>query len=190
MAPDNRVSISHLSDDDLLQMFQQDHQQQVLAELYLRYADLLYGTCIKYLKDQELAKDAVMNIYHELLEKLKKHQVENFKGWLYVFTKNHCLMYLRKHSKVNMVGLPPEFMQFEENLHLDGVMNREQELNRLENCMEQLQEEQRKSVQLFYFENKCYNEIAALTGYEWNRVRSLIQNGKRNLKICMEKNDE
>ena len=182
------ISQTSLSDDELVQLYQQYHQQDVLAKLYLRYSDLLYGTCVKYLKDQELAKDAVMNIYQEVLLKLKTHQVENFKSWLYVFAKNHCLMQLRKDKKMTTVEFQPELMQSEENLHLDGVMEREQEFDRLGNCMKQLQEEQRISVQLFYLESKCYNEISEITGYEWNKVRSLIQNGKRNLKICMEKN--
>ena len=108
-------SISHInySDEDLVERYQQDHQQDVLAQLYLRYSDLVYGTCVKYLKDRELAKDAVMNIYQEVLVKLKTHKVENFKSWLYVFAKNHCLMQLRKDKKMTVVEFEPEFMQSE-----------------------------------------------------------------------------
>ena len=84
----------------MLVEFKKDHDQQLLAQLYLRYTDLVYGVCIKYLKDAEAAKDAVMNIYQELLQKLPHHEVENFKGWLYVFTKNHCLMQLRREKKM------------------------------------------------------------------------------------------
>jgi RNA polymerase sigma factor (sigma-70 family) len=178
------------TDIELVQLYQLTGHQQVLADLYLRYTDLVYGTCIKYLKDQELAKDAVMNIYEELCVKLKTHQVENIKSWLYVVTKNHCLMQLRKDKKFVTTEFQPEFMQSTEVLHLDGVMQKEQQFNRLENCIEKLQDEQQLSVRLFYLENRCYNEITEITGFEWNKVRSLIQNGKRNLKICMEKNDE
>ena len=182
------ISNSTQSDQELVHLYQQDHQQEVLAQLYLRYSDLIYGTCVKYLKDQELAKDAVIDIYQEVMVKLKVHTVENFKSWLYVFAKNHCLMRLRKDKKMPTVEFDPGFMQSQEFTHLDVVLEKEQQLNSLENCMEQLAEEQRNSVRLFYLENKCYNEIAEITGYEWNKVRSLIQNGKRNLKICMEKN--
>ena len=47
-----------------------------------------------------------------------------------------------------------------------------------------------KTIRLFYLENKCHNEITEMTGMDWNRVRSLIQNGRRNLKNCMEKMPE
>lgn len=160
----------------------------MLAQLYLRYSDLVYGTCMKYLKDAEAAKDAVMNIYQELLVKLQTHEVDNFKGWLYVVAKNHCLMQLRKEKKMVTVEFTPTVMQSENYEHLDSVLEKENELKKLEYCIEHLPQEQKQSIQLFYLENKCYNEIAEQTGYEWNKVRSLIQNGRRNLKICMEKN--
>ena len=172
----------------MLVEFKQTGSQDVLAKLYLRYADLVYGVCLKYLKDGEAAKDAVMNIYQELLQKLPQHEVENFKSWLYVVAKNHCLMQLRKEKKMITVEFQPAVMQSEDFSHLDSVLSREQDFKKLEQCLERLPDEQKKSIQLFYFENKCYNEIVEQTGLDWNKVRSLIQNGRRNLKICMEKN--
>ena len=97
-------------------------------------------------------------------------------------------MQLRKNKKTTTVEFDGQFMQSEDFSHLDNVLEKEQKLNSLEGCIETLNEEQKKSIQLFYLENKCYNEIADITGIEWNKVRSLIQNGRRNLKICMDKN--
>jgi len=181
-------SIEGLSDEALLNAFKESADQQMLAQLYLRYTDLVYGVCLKYLKDGEAAKDAVMNIYHELLIKLQSHEVENFKGWLYVVAKNHCLTQLRKEKKMVTVEFTPAVMQSEDFTHLDNVLEKENELRKLEFCIENLPDEQKQSIRLFYLENKCYNEIVDTTGFEWNKVRSLIQNGRRNLKICIEKN--
>jgi len=172
----------------LLLDFKQSGSQDVLAKLYLRYTDLVYGTCLKYLKDAEEAKDAVMDIYEELHQKLLQHEVENFKSWLYVVTKNHCLMQLRKDKKMITVEFQAAVMQSEDFSHLDSVFSREQEFKKLEQCLERLAAEQKQAIQLFYLENKCYNEIAEQTGMDWKKVRSVIQNGRRNLKICMEKN--
>jgi RNA polymerase sigma factor (sigma-70 family) len=80
-------------------------------------------------------------------------------------------------------------MQFEEEVHLNGIFSREEDLQKLEHCLQTLSEEQKVTVELFYLQNKCYKEIAESTGIEWNKVRSYIQNGRRNLKICMEKNE-
>lgn len=175
------------TDEELLLAFKETGEQQTLATLYLRYTDLVYGTCLKYLKDAEAAKDAVMNIYQELLSKLQNHEVEQFRGWLYVVAKNHCLMQLRKGKQMRVVEFQPEVMQSEDFAHLDNVLEKEQDFKRLESCMEGLPEQQRSAVDLFYLQNKCYNEITEITGMEWNKVRSLIQNGRRNLKICMER---
>lgn len=188
------VTVRHMgtaslrSDEELLAAYRSTAEQQLLATLYLRYTDLVYGTCLKYLKNAESAKDAVMNIYHELLSKLQKHEVDNFKSWLYVVTKNHCLMQLRKDKQTITVSLEPGLMQSEDFSHLDTVLEREQDFKRLELCLERLPAAQKQAVQLFYLQNKCYNEITAATGSDWNKVRSLIQNGRRNLKICMETN--
>lgn len=176
------------TDGELLQHFKTTGNQDMLARLYLRYTDLVYGTCFKYLKDAEAAKDAVMNVYQELVRKVPLHEIDNFKSWLYVLTKNHCLMQLRSAKKLFTVELQGEVMQSEDFSHLDNVLQKEQDFKKLENCLEHLQLDQKQVIELFYLQNKCYNEIVEQTGLDWNRVRSMIQNGRRNLKICMEKN--
>jgi RNA polymerase sigma factor (sigma-70 family) len=147
--------------------------------------DLVYGVCLKYIKDPEDAKDCVLNIFEELVTKLQRHEVENFKGWLYQLTKNHCLMKLRKQKAVT-VNIDMSFMQSEENVHLDGELEKEENFKQMQYCLGQLNNEQRRVIELFYLNNKCYKEIAEITGIEINKVRSFIQNGRRNLKICME----
>lgn len=179
-----------LSDEDLLKSYQLQQEQQVLANLFLRYSSLAYGVCIKYLKDQEAARDAVMNIYEELVEKLKHHKIESFKNWLYVYCRNHCLMQLRKQKKMPIADLSNDVMQFNDFDHLDEILGKEKKLTSMENCIEQLIQNQKTMIQLFYLENKSYKEISQDKGLEWNTVRSLIQNGRRNLKICMEKHEE
>jgi len=175
------------SDEDYIAAYQQNGDLQTLSLLYQKYMDLVYGVCMKYLNNSEDAKDAVINIFEELIIKLKKHQVVYFKSWLYQLAKNHCLMILRK-KKNNFISFDGSTMQFEAEWHLDEVMKKENALNQLHSCLDQLVVEQKNTIQLFYLENKCYKEIATLTHLEINKVKSYIQNGRRNLKICMDKN--
>lgn len=189
MVPAGHIEkITPATDEQLLLAYQQTSNQEHLAVLFLRYTDLVYGTALKYVKDVDQAKDAVMNIYQELVQKLQNHEVDHFKSWLYVVTKNHCLMWLRKHKKGITVEFQPAFMQSSEDGHLDDLLAKEQQFKKLDNCVKSLQDEQQHTIRLFYLEGKCYKEITALTGFEWDKVRSLIQNGRRNLKKCMEKN--
>ena len=157
-----------------------------LGELYNRYMELVYGVCLKYMREPEDAKDCVINIFEELVLKVKKYEVENFKGWLYQLTKNHCLMKIRSDKK-NPVHVDANVVYLSENNHLENVMEKEQHLNAMEFCIEQLPEEQKKSIQLFYLEGKCYKDISEVINIDINKVRSFIQNGRRNLKLCMEK---
>lgn len=176
-----------MTDNELLATYKQNGDLAVLGDLYQRYMDLVYGVCLKYYKEPETAKDAVMQIFEELVDKLKKHEVENFRGWLHQVAKNHCLMQLRKTQKVKTVEFNTELMQSGENMHLDGILEKEENFKKLAGCMESLTGDQEMAIRLFYLDGKSYNEIVTISGIEWNAVRSLIQNGRRNLKLCMEK---
>ncbi|HUS02484.1 MAG TPA: sigma-70 family RNA polymerase sigma factor [Chitinophagaceae bacterium] len=173
------------TDKSLIEQYKASGNLNDLGELYQRYVDLVYGVCLKYLKEPEDAKDCVLNIFEELVTKLMKHEVENFKAWLYQVTRNHCLMKLRKQKTVP-VNIDLTFVQSEENLHLDGELEKEENFKQLQYCLEQLNDQQRQVIELFYLNNKCYQEIVDITAIEINKVRSYIQNGRRNLKICME----
>lgn len=178
------------SDQDLIALYKRSKDLSVLSELYQRYMELVYGVCLKYFKEPERSKDAVMNIFEELVQKLQVHEVSNFKSWLHTLTRNHCLMQLRTPKNLKTTSFSPDYMQSEEIVHLNGIFEKEEQFARLEKCMDRLPEQQKRSVALFYIEQKCYEEIVEITGYEWNKVRSYIQNARRNLKICMEKESQ
>ena len=175
------------TDRELVIQYKQEGDVRVLGELYQRYMDLIYAVCLKYLKEPAEAQDAVMSIFEELVNKLRKHEVSNFKGWLYTVAKNYCLMALRSKKQIPLTQMP-EFMQLAENPHLENAVEKELNLNLLSKCIEGLSPDQKYTVQLFYLEKKSYKEIAGITQTEWNKVRSLVQNARRNLKICMDKN--
>jgi RNA polymerase sigma-70 factor (ECF subfamily) len=183
------ISNTSLTDKELVAQYKVSGDMTVLGELYQRYMELVYGVCLKYFKEPETSKDSVMQIFEELVSKLKKHEVDNFKGWLHQVAKNHCLMQLRTPRNMKTVEFKTEFVQSEENVHLNGVLEKEENFKKLEYCLGTLTEEQRIAIKLFYLDGKCYNEIAEQTGHDWNQVRSLIQNGRRNLKNCMDKSE-
>jgi len=181
------IKYPEATDLELIQLYKQEGNIRVVAELYQRYMDLIYAVCLKYLKEPESAKDAVMEIFEELVTKLLKHDVSYFKGWIYMVARNFCLMQLRSQKQMPLVQMP-EFMQTSENLHLNEVFEKEEHLSQLVKCMDTLSPDQKHTVQLFYIQEKSYKEIAGMTNTEWGKVRSLIQNARRNLKNCMEKN--
>jgi RNA polymerase sigma-70 factor (ECF subfamily) len=184
------ISDNDDSDDWLVKAYRDGGDMQVLARLYQRYMDLVYGVCLKYLKDPEASKDAVMQVFEILVVKLRSHSVDNFRGWLHVLARNHCLMQLRSAKNMKTTDIDPALMQSDENLHQNGVMEKEEHLEQLEDCLETLPAGQQQAIRLFYLEQKCYQEIADQTAQPWNAVRSLIQNGRRNLKNCMERKQQ
>lgn len=176
-------------DQELIAAYRQSSDLAIVAQLFDRYLQLLYGVCLKYLSEPETAKDAVMDIFEELARQLLRHEVGNFRGWLYTLAKNHCLMKLRSAGRTRVQPYDPEHMQTAEELHLKDKIEQEEQFEQLSKCIEALVADQRTVIQLFYLQNKCYKEIETLTGMEWNKVRSHIQNGRRNLKICMQRQE-
>ena len=186
MAFIKNILTSTRPDGELIDAYKQSGDLKILAALYEPYLDLVYAVCLKYLNEPESAKDAVMAIFEELILKLKKHEVHQFKNWLHTLAKNYCLMQLRSARHMKTSKIDPERMQLSEEMHLEGIPEKEENLTQLGKCMENLPADQKLTVELFYLQGKCYKEITQLTGLDWNQVRSHIQNGRRNLKICLE----
>jgi RNA polymerase sigma-70 factor (ECF subfamily) len=178
------------TDEELISLYKKAGDLEIVGILYDRYTALTFGVCLKYLKDREESRDAVMQIFEKLIVSLKTHEVNVFKAWLYVTARNHCLMHLRGRKGKNFEELSPFLMESGSNGHQEHGADIESNLNRLEKCMESLATEQKQCVRLFYLQQKCYKEITEVTGYDLNKVKSYIQNGKRNLKICMERNEK
>lgn len=177
-----------MTERELLQQYRASGELDVLGKLYAPYMSLLYGVCFKYLNDADRSQDAVMQIFEELIDKLRIHQVDNFKSWLYTFSRNYCLMQLRKDKRVQQVDIEDHLAESEHLLdNSSDQLWDEAHFEKLETCMLSLNPEQERCVRLFYLEQKCYKDIVEETGYDMNKVKSYIQNGKRNLKICMEK---
>ena len=177
------------SDEELLLQFQKSGNLDVLGELYARYMHLVYGVSLKYFRDRDDAQDAVMHIFEKLISDLPRHVVENFKSWLYVLTKNHCLMEIRSRKSADrrLEGLKTEqeFMESGEDLHpLDREDNSLEDA--LKDCIDKLKSEQKQCIELFYYQKLCYQEIADKLSMDEKKVKSFLQNGKRNLKICLE----
>lgn len=163
----------------------------MLGELYSRYMHLVYGVCLKYLKDRDESMDAVMQIFEKLAAEVPHHTIENFRSWLHVVTKNYCLMYLRsKKTREEKIREWKEnygvvFMENEQEMHPIDKEDPETDAA-LEDCINKLVEEQRACILQFYFEKKCYREIAKNMGLDLKSVKSYLQNGRRNLKICID----
>lgn len=177
-----------MEDKELLAYYRRTGDLDALGKLYAPYMSLLYGVCFKYLQEAEQSQDAVMNIFDELVEKLKVHQVDNFKSWLYVYARNYCLMQLRKSKGVKLVDIEDHLLESEQKMgSQDDSKWVEADYQKLSSCIAALNQEQEVCIRLFYLEQKCYKDVASLTGYEPSKVKSYIQNGRRNLKVCMEK---
>jgi RNA polymerase sigma-70 factor (ECF subfamily) len=176
---------SHINDETLLQKFYTDGNSEWIGILLERYTLLLLGTCMKYLRNQEAAKDAVQQIFLKIISELPKYKVQYFKSWIYMIARNYCLMQLR--DKKNIYYLEENTPLADVEINTAELIEKEELLLCIEKSLDHLNEEQKKCITLFYLEKKSYRTIANITGYSILQVKSHIQNGKRNLKLLVEK---
>ncbi len=180
---------SHISDDELLQRFLKNKENEWLGILLQRYTFLLLGVCMKYLKNEEEARDTVQQIFLKVLQDVQKYKIENFKPWLYMVARNACLTILRDKKKLyyeeisdknnfyNDFTIDHEFINAQNDIPMEF----------LEEALKELNTEQKQCITLFYLQKNSYQEISDISGYSLLQVKSFIQNGKRNLKISIEK---
>jgi RNA polymerase sigma factor (sigma-70 family) len=179
---------SHITDQELLEKFHADHDNEWLGILLQRYTLLLLGVCMKYLKNEEEAKDSVQQIFLKVIQELHKYKVEYFKSWLYMVAKNHCLMKLRdRQGKISTELTERLTATPDEETDRNALLQNDHTLNLMEEALKELNPEQKQCVTLFYLEKKSYQEITEATGFSMLQVKSYIQNGKRNLKILIER---
>lgn len=179
------------TDTELLNMYRTRGDRKALGDLLQRYTLLLLGVCLKYLKDEEEAKDAVQQVFSKVIGEVDKYEITHFKSWLYTITRNHCFMQLRHKIR------PVEEDVLERNGHwlqqetYETILQHQQEkdtlLTMIEEALQLLQPNQRECISLFYLEKKSYRQISDRTGFTEQQVKSYIQNGKRNMRLMIEK---
>lgn len=177
----------HITDQELLKKFHGDHNNEWLGILLQRYTLLLLGVCMKYLKNEEEAKDCVQQIFLKVIQELHKYKVEYFKSWLYMVAKNHCLMKLRYKQGKIPAEIETQAIQAPEETNVKELEQTDYVLDLMEDSLQELNKEQQQCVTLFYLQKKSYQQISESTGFTMMQVKSYIQNGKRNLKILIEK---
>jgi RNA polymerase sigma factor (sigma-70 family) len=182
-----KETLAHIEDKELLDKFYSDGNNRWLGILLQRYTMLLLGVCMKYLKDEEEAKDAVQQIFLKAITELPKYKVDYFKSWLYMIAKNLCLMKIReRHGRIPM-ELTDALGTGIEAADRSELLEKDKTLLSIEEGLLELNEEQKRCVILFYLQKKSYQEITDITGFNLSQVKSYIQNGKRNLKLIVEK---
>lgn len=183
---------TNIADSKLISLYKKTEDKEIIGELYKRYTQFVFLVSMKYLKNEDESNDSVMQIFEKLFSDLIQHNVSNFKSWLFMVTRNHCLMKLRKNQKTlkNQQELKKDSEDFMENDMNSHLSYEEEDINKIktvQDALNQLKTEQKECVSLFYLEGKSYSEIEDITDYSLKNIKSYIQNGKRNLKNILQK---
>jgi len=184
------------SDQELMERYRKSGDQKWLGILLERYSGPAYGVCLKYLKNRDDSQDALLNVFEKILKEFSQHTIDNFPAWLHTVVKNHCLMRLRATKNIQFFSIDQQnssaqVMEIQQQVHLDEKDDEaftEIQLQALEKALDLLNEEQALCLKLFYLQEMSYKQIQAHTQMDYNQVKTHIQNGKRKLKIILEKN--
>lgn len=186
MLLNRRSYVRKLSDEDIVSLYKEKQWTNCIDELYQRYSHMVFGVCLKYVKQIENAEDLTLSLFASLTDKLLHHQVQHFKSWLYVSARNSSLMFLRA-NKINLELKVDDLLYDDSDQQLDEKLEKDELIESLVMVFEELKQEQRICIQLFYLQKKSYEEVAKITNYSMKEVKSHLQNGRRNLKLLLKK---
>ena len=189
MLLNRRSYLRKLSDEEIISLYKEKQWTGCIDELYQRYSHMVFGVCMKYVKQIENAEDLTLSLFTSLTEKLMKHQVQHFKSWLYVSARNSSLMFLRA-NKMSQELKDDDILYDDGDQRLDEKLEQDELLERLTMVFDELKQEQRICIDLFYLQKKSYEEVSQITQYSMKEVKSHLQNGRRNLKLLLEKRKE
>jgi len=182
--------LNELPDEELISLYKAGDDMKIIEIIFDRYTHIVFGICMKYFKDTDIAKDAVMSIFEKLIQDFKTQEIKTFKWWLNTVVRNYCLMEIRKNKnfvKANDIfpgKFHSEVMESGEDMHLLSFENSDP-VDVLLEAVKSLNEHQKICIEMFYLDEKSYVDISLATGYSLKNVKSYIQNGKRNLKIYL-----
>lgn len=182
----NRKKEIEYTDEELIEQYRLTGDSEHFGNLYNRYIPLIYGLCLKYLQNEDKSQDAVMEIFENLLPKICGYEIKLFRTWIYSVAKNHCFHVLKENKREMLVDLDSNLMESDNVLTLFGDEIDEEREGALNYCLAKLSEPQRLTVSKFFYEDMSYADIVEVTGYDLKSVKSYLQNGKRNLKNCIE----
>ena len=173
-----------LSDEELVELYKQQLDQEFLSTVFTRHISTLFGICMKYLKNEADAKDMVQQLYEQVCKYLPNSTIKKFDAWLYTVAKNACINFLDKRKDC---FIDIESVTEIEDENRGDFLEAERTYDKVNFCIEKLIGGQKTVIELFYFKKYCYREIAEKLAIDWGSVRAMIQNARRNLKICMQK---
>ncbi len=183
------LTTSQLTDSELIRLYVSKGENKWIEVLFNRHIRFVMAVCMKYLQDEELAKDTAMQVFEKAIEDLPRFEIQNFKSWIYKVSRNACMMHFRTDKSTITFSLDHKntasaLMEKEAVLHPDEEkgINGELKLQQLEEAMKQLDQAQKTCIEMFYLNGKSYKEVEDATGFTNRQVKSYIQNGKRNLK--------
>lgn len=183
-------NLNNHTDSELLELYKKTSDSKYLGILLNRYSLLVFGVCMKYLKDAQNAEDATQQVFEKAISEVKKYEIPYFKSWLYSVAKNQCLMQLRKSpNKPTFTDKEIEDIDIGIDEDQDLLVKEylyEDTISLLKEALHKLNKEQELCIRLFYLEKLSYREIENKTGLSFQQIKSHIQNGKRNLRILLE----
>jgi len=171
------------SDEALLRAYQEKGDTRCFTELFHRYAHLVLGTCCYFTKDLEESKDLAMQVFEKCLQQSSEKRIRSVLPWLFRITRNECMELLRRRKKQEAAYLNIRHGGTKLESEIDPPHEaREVQRKKLLEALTKLKTEQRRCIELFFFEQKTYREIARETSYSVGAVKSHLQNGKRRLR--------
>ena len=179
------VGVNRRDESSLLLKYLKTNDLSYLLELYRPYMHLVYGLAFKYVKDPKQSQEIVYCIFKKLIKDIKRQEVRVFGNWLYNLSLDFCKQWrdrgrTESDQIVALGGSTQTPVEFYDDKDDDSF---EEEISSMEDEVMRIKSQQEKCSQLFFKEQRCFQEIADITGWEVSEIKYHVKNAKRKTNI-------
>jgi RNA polymerase sigma-70 factor (ECF subfamily) len=164
-------------DEVLVRLFRTTRDVSLFAELFRRHSKAVYFACLRVVRNPSVAEDLTQDTFVRAFAHIDEYVERCFAAWLKRIARNLCLNWLTAAAN-------RQSSDFDEAASRPGMgPETGDRTEEIESAIRQLSREQRRCVELFYYEGRSYGEIVTATGMTYAKVNSHLQNGMRLLRI-------
>ncbi len=167
-------------DDSTLLALVQSGNEQAMASLFDRYSKIVYSVALRVLRDPASAEDVLQEVFMQIWRNPDSFTAArgSLGGWLAIVSRNRSIDALRRKRP----STPVEDVVLASPYNLADEAERNSLMERAQTAIVQLPREQRKTLEMAFFDGLTHSEIAEMTGDPLGTVKTRIRSALLTLR--------
>ncbi|MCO6466707.1 MAG: RNA polymerase sigma factor [Bradyrhizobiaceae bacterium] len=165
-----------LSDEEVFAVIRDKNDEQAFTALYRRYDKRVYAYCLRALGNHEEAQDVFQLVMMTIYDKRQAFVDGSFAAWLFTITRNSCLKAIRNRKNTTELNEDIHTPDEHDGRSADFMLK-----DALQHAIKHLADEFREALELRYFDELSYEEIAQTLGISVSLAKVRVFRAKQQI---------